>query len=349
MRSPIVAFSVFAAAAISVSATNSLPNSPDLNATLSAPHTQADPLTQRAVSHRAPRHSGLVDSAVKHAQVLPQAPHEKRAVVARPAGRPAPPRPSRQNHGGGCTTPNSNSPGADNMNVDISHESSGSSDGGVSCSSDAHAGSADSIGQNAISPDASPAFRSAILDAISGTSSAGSGEGDPVDLGKPSDSGSPGETLPKSVHEEHANGHYPDYPKIWSQSQSPTPVRRSLSTALTQEEARKELYEVMNSTVVGTSAGTKLVRRKEYTDNHPLPRTVGEDELSKGIATRHISKGKASSQYYRKRTMYIHVTTEMPSAQGQSLRGAETPGMGTLLYSGGEAHSGEVGSSGGGR
>ncbi|PCH33480.1 hypothetical protein WOLCODRAFT_147575 [Wolfiporia cocos MD-104 SS10] len=331
MRSPVVAFSLFAAAAVSVSA-GGLPKSHELNALSPPASLNKDSGGARALTNEPRADSvglgiaGIArDSAgaISHNERL----HGDGRVdgAGRDDGRPQrderPQKPGVPygdgNSGNGCTVGNPTADATEVENGALTAIDDSGTNGGVSCSGDVHAGNADgSPGSgNAASPDAGPAsgsdvYNKGVADLLGtqgqsgGTSeSASASGGDPASMNE-------AEQGPVFV-----NG-YPTYA-----SGGATPARRSITT-LSAEQARTSLFDVVNATTGQAQAPSSdsIVRRfvkvrREPTELFPYdPSTVvyGDDDAGDGTS-------------------------------GDCVRGAEIPGQGTRDHPGGTATSGTVG------
>ncbi|KAH9937515.1 uncharacterized protein B0H18DRAFT_971015 [Fomitopsis serialis] len=170
MRSPVIAFSLFAAAAVVSASTNGLSGSPVLGPNTLSPKPGSVNLDNSELKNHVHRQdsgaeitrtglgiSKLGASSPAHQKRAPVRQHSNIAEVeARPAEHsPAPPpRPERPVTGGvvGCNDPDTGSEGSAVVENALN---SGNENGGVSCSSSAQGASAGDIGQNGESgPDA---------------------------------------------------------------------------------------------------------------------------------------------------------------------------------------------------
>ncbi|KZT06794.1 uncharacterized protein LAESUDRAFT_812482 [Laetiporus sulphureus 93-53] len=352
MRSPVVAFSLIAAAAVSSASAANFPKSPDLSTgSLSPP---ADFLENRpgVISNYVhgkrrdiPAGLGTVNAAV-HDPPRPNrdlVAHERRAPGERRVGsdradarqddgHAPPPRPEHPRPADGATGCNTGNTNAANV-AGVEQNSplavvTGNPDGGVSCTGNVHGEPADQTGQlgsgeSVVSPDAAPeegsdVFNTNISDLL--------GQNDTSSSDNAIDSNA-GETNDIAQPAFNANG-YPIYPGTRT-----TQARRGLST-LTPTDARSSLYEVVNST-------SQIAIRDEHHHHQALIRRL------KMSGARVPRSGADVDSAYENDPVLDHVTAE--GKPGESTQGAAIPGIGTPQHPGGNAYPGAVGSSRGGR
>ncbi|KZT74794.1 hypothetical protein DAEQUDRAFT_807113 [Daedalea quercina L-15889] len=311
MRSPVVAFSLFAAA---VSASASIPNSPDHDSGALSPKLDAVGFDDSGLKDYMYRRDTGTGLGISKSRASAPA-HYKRASPARqhsdPAEleiRPEEPRISERPHPeppvpGGATGCNPDTVSEESAVVATAADTR-NENGGVSCSSSAQGASADSTTQdgsgNAKSPSAGPASGSTIFDpGLDGLFNQGQGGGA---SGSGSVTGNNAEPIQDTsvVH-----GTYPGYGTTRTTPQVP----RGLS-ALTHEDAQNNLFEVVNGTTAVAAARS-------------LPRTLSPD----GAILDDVDPG-------------------VTGAPGESIYGDAIPGSGPQ---GGGADPGIPGPSDGGR
>lgn len=333
MRSPVIAFSILAAAAVSASTTGPS-SSPDLSARSVDPSHIIDKAVKSVNSADVQRRGGLlgglgglgfVDAGERDARN--NAPHVRRATDAhRHKGRSSNAYDGHALHRGAERTsppprPDHRTEGVDGCDGDNYSEGRVSStDGGVSCSSSAQGAAANQVGQHVggesvASPDAGAASGTDItdngLDGLMGIDGTSGGTGTSPDA-----VGADGDDVTVSPSNDYGNA-YPTYPGTHTHR----PLSRAFPSA-SPEDARKELYEVVNNTMAGGN-NPSLVRRAVTPVNIPA---LEEDRSPNGV----INPGS-------------------DGAPGESIQGASIPGLGTVNNPGGSAQPGAVGSSAGGR
>ncbi|KAF9821885.1 hypothetical protein IEO21_00315 [Rhodonia placenta] len=329
MRSPVIAFSILAAAAVSAS-TTAPSSSPDLSARSLDPSQIIDKAVKSVNSAGAKRRGvlaglGFVDAGERDARN--NAPHVRRATDAhRHKGRSSNAYDSHALHRGAERTsppprPDHRTEGADGCDGDNYSEGRiSSTDGGVSCSSGAQGAAANQVGQHVggesvASPDAGAASGTDItgndLDDLMGIDGTSGGTG-----ASPDAVGADGDDETIAPSNDYGNA-YPAYPGTHTHR----PLPRAFPST-SPEDARKELYEVVNNTMVGGN-NPSLVRRAATPVNIPA---LEEDRSPNGV----INPG-------------------FDGAPGESIQGASIPGLGTVNNPGGSAQPGAVGSSAGGR